>query len=147
MTHKPRLEDLRLEDFLGHIQASINRIFFYTESLSKQDFFSNAMAQDAVVRNFEIIGEAAHHVLDQCKDIVSKDDLAALKNAYRMRNVLVHGYFGVDHATVWDTIQTDLPVLKQQIDKMIEEQDTIKKQTLEALADEEAPDIGDDFVR
>ncbi|MBU2739953.1 HepT-like ribonuclease domain-containing protein [Acidithiobacillus concretivorus] len=147
MTHKPRLEDLRVEDFLEHIQASINRIFLYTESLSKQDFFSNAMAQDAVVRNFEIIGEAAHHVLDQCKDIVSKDDLAALKNAYRMRNVLVHGYFGVDHATVWDTIQADLPVLKQQIDKMIEEQDTVKKHALEALTDEEAPDIGDDFGR
>ena len=43
MTHKSRLEDLRLEDFLAHIQESINRIFAYTKPLSQQDFLSNAV--------------------------------------------------------------------------------------------------------
>jgi uncharacterized protein with HEPN domain len=145
MTHKSRLEDLRLEDFLAHIQESINRIFAYTKPLSEQDFLSNAMVQDAVVRNFEIMGEAAHHVLDRCQNLVSNDEQTALKNAYKMRNVLVHGYFGVDHATVWDTIQTDLSVLKQKIDGMMAEHGKSEEHTLDEPLNEEEPDIGDDF--
>ena len=121
MTEIKRLEELRLEDFLWHIQESIRRVRAYTQELSQQEFLSNTLVQDAVDKNLEVIGEAAHNILRRYAHLVSKVDQIALGNAYKMRNVLIHGYFGVEHATVWDTIQSDLPALKGQIDKMVAE--------------------------
>ena len=135
MTQK--LENLRLEDFLCHIEESLNRIFTYTKHLSERDFLSNSMAQDAVVRNLEIVGEAARHVLDQYKHLVAQEDQAALRNAYRMRNVLVHGYFGVEQETVWDTIQKDLPLLAEQIRRMTDVYDKTMAERREASGTEE----------
>jgi uncharacterized protein with HEPN domain len=73
------------------------------------------MIQDAVIRNFEIIGEASKNVERVAPEFVSAHPDLPLAFAYDMRNLLAHGYYKVDVAVVWKTIERDLPYLHQQV--------------------------------
>ena len=73
------------------------------------------MIQDAVIRNFEIIGEASKNVERVAPEFVSAHPDLPLVFAYDMRNLLAHGYYKVDVAVVWKTIERDLPYLQQQV--------------------------------
>ncbi|MFX1514209.1 MAG: DUF86 domain-containing protein [Promethearchaeota archaeon] len=75
---------------------------------------------DAVLRNLEIIGEAAKNIPT---DVTKKYPEVDWRGATAMRDRLIHGYFGVDIPIVWETIKTDLPELKSQIGKIWEEID------------------------
>ncbi len=57
--------DQRLTDYLGHIREAIERIGRYVEDIDEVMFLQNEMAQDALIRNFEIIGEASHNIEQQ----------------------------------------------------------------------------------
>jgi uncharacterized protein with HEPN domain len=109
MSEKP----LRLQDYLGHIMQAIERIERYCADMTETEFLSdtNTMAQDAVIRNFEIIGEASQNIERNCPDFAREHRDLPLLNAYEMRNALAHGYFRVDLEIIWKTIQTDLPAL------------------------------------
>lgn len=71
--------------------------------------------QDAVIRNFEIIGEAARNIERRYPDYTARHTNVPWAVTYEMRNVLAHGYFKVDLEVVWKTIATDLPELENQI--------------------------------
>lgn len=71
--------------------------------------------RDAVIRNLEVIGEACNNVAKNHPAFASEHSVVPWGFAYEMRNALAHGYFTVDHAIVWQTIQQDLPKLKSQI--------------------------------
>ena len=89
--------------------TAIDRIETYTAGMTFDAFAADQKTIDAVVRNFEVMGEAARHVdeeLAQRAPDVPWDDIRD------MRNILIHAYFGVDVATVWKTIVEDLPSLK-----------------------------------
>jgi uncharacterized protein with HEPN domain len=73
------------------------------------------LIQDAVVRNFEIIGEASRNVERVDPAFVAAHPELPLSFAYDMRNVLAHGYYKVDVAVVWKTIERDLPYLQNQV--------------------------------
>ena len=73
------------------------------------------MNQDAVIRNFEIIGEASKNVERVAPEFVAAHPDLPLAFAYDMRNLLAHGYYKVDVAVVWKTIERDLPFLQQQV--------------------------------
>ena len=73
------------------------------------------MIQDAVIRNFEIIGEASKNVERVAPEFVAAHPDLPLAFAYDMRNLLAHGYYKVDVAVVWKTIERDLPFLQQQV--------------------------------
>ena len=73
------------------------------------------MIQDAVIRNFEIIGEASKNVERVAPEFVAAHPDLPLAFAYDMRNLLAHGYYKVDVAGVWKTIERDLPFLQQQV--------------------------------
>ena len=73
------------------------------------------MIQDAVIRNFEIIGEASKNVERVAPEFVAAHPELPLAFAYDMRNLLAHGYYKVDVAVVWKTIERDLPFLHQQV--------------------------------
>ena len=106
---------LRLLDYLGHIVEAIDRINRYCQDLDEPSFLSNEMVQDAVVRNFEIIGEASKNVERAAPDFISKHQELPFAFAYDMRNVLAHGYYKVDLGVVWKTIEKDLPYLREQV--------------------------------
>ncbi|GAB7548980.1 HepT-like ribonuclease domain-containing protein [Cupriavidus sp. 8B] len=105
----------RLVDYLEHILEAIDRIARYTEDMDEVVFLGSEMAQDAVIRNIEIIGEASHNIEEHHPDFATAHPELPLAFAYQMRNAVAHGYFKVDLEIVWKTIQNDLPGLKQQV--------------------------------
>ena len=114
-----KLEILRLPEYLGHIVQAIDRIHRYVEDMTELAFLQDEKTQDAVMRNFEIIGEASNNVKRHHADFVSQHPDLPLNFAYEMRNALAHGYFKVDFEVVWKTIHTDLPELRTQVAALI----------------------------
>jgi uncharacterized protein with HEPN domain len=98
----------RDRDYLDHILDAIERIQRYVGSSTEREFDANEMLQDAVIRNLEIIGEAATKLSAEFR--AANTDIPWAQVA-GMRNRLIHGYFAVDLGTVWATIEKDLPVL------------------------------------
>jgi len=108
MSPKGRDHLLFLEDILEAI-AKIER---YTQGLSLETFRENDMAVDAVIRNFEVIGEAVRHIPDNVKE---KYPDVEWKEAAGFRNILIHDYFGIDVEAVWDTMKNNIPTLKKHV--------------------------------
>jgi uncharacterized protein with HEPN domain len=98
---------------LYDIRQSVARIRQYT-SEGREAFFNSSMIQDAVIRNLEIIGEAASKLPAD-----TKTDLSGVpwRRVIGMRNILIHGYATVDLETVWAVIQEDLPALEHVLQK------------------------------
>ena len=108
-----------LQDFLEHIQQAVERIQRYIVDVDHADFLANEEKQDAVIRNFEIIGEASENIRKNFPEFAEKFPDFPLRPAYGMRNALAHGYFKVDLNVVWKTIEKDLPVLAIQEKKVL----------------------------
>ncbi|MEO5361791.1 MAG: DUF86 domain-containing protein [Nitrospirota bacterium] len=92
--------DYRL--FQHDIYEAASKIEEYTNSMDFDSFSDNRMAADAVVRNFEIIGEASTHILNEIKTKYPDIPWNKIK---AMRNVIIHDYFGIDYETIWKTIK------------------------------------------
>lgn len=107
MTPKAR----RLPDYLAHILQAIENIQRYTDDMDELAFLGNQLVQDAVIRNFEVIGEASRNIELADPDFAGAHPEIPFAFAYEMRNALAHGYFKVDLEIVWKTIQLDLPEL------------------------------------
>ena len=105
----------RLGDYLQHILQAIERIQHYAGDIDEIGFLANTMMQDAVIRNFEIVGEASHNIEKHFPDFAALHPDLPLAFAYQMRNVVAHGYFKVDLEIVWKTIQTDLSELQTKV--------------------------------
>jgi uncharacterized protein with HEPN domain len=110
--------DLRIMDYLEHILEAIKRINEYTNDMTELNFLQKKVIQDAVIRNIEIIGEAARNIEQYHPDFASKNFEVPWREIYLMRNRLSHGYFSVDLEVVWKTIEKELPELEQQIQKI-----------------------------
>ena len=110
----------RLADYLAHILEAIERIDRYTEDMDEVAFLGNQMAQDAVIRNFEIIGEASNNIEKHSPQFAAAHRELPLAFAYQMRNAVAHGYFKVDLEIVWNTIHSELPRLYQQVREVAE---------------------------
>lgn len=95
--------------YIYHILDSINKIEKYTDSLNVNEFIENDLVQDAVIRNFEIIGEATKSLSNVVRDKYSG---IPWKKMAGMRDILIHDYLGIDLFAVWETIEQDLPKLK-----------------------------------
>ena len=106
------------EFFLKHILDAIERIETYTRGIDRDEFVKkeNEMMQAAVIREFEIIGEATGRLSEEIKE---ENSNLPWRDISDMRNKLIHEYFGVDQVVVWKTIETDLPVLKEVVNKII----------------------------
>ncbi|MFH1744803.1 MAG: DUF86 domain-containing protein [bacterium] len=102
--------------FLKHALGSIEIINNTLKNVSEAEYSGNMTIQDAVVRRMEIIGEAVKN-LD--KDFVKKNKDADFNKIARMRDKLIHHYFGVDLKLVWDTVKNDLPKLKKDIERIL----------------------------
>jgi len=105
MTRDPQ----RLSDFLTHILEAIERIEEYVSDLDEMAFLENKLVQDAVIRNFEVIGEASNNIEKRFPEFVTAHPELPLASAYQMRNAVAHGYFKVDFEILWKTIQRELP--------------------------------------
>lgn len=110
---------LRVPDYLGHILEAIRRIRLYVEDLTEARFLEDAKTQDAVIRNFEIIGEACRNIDSHHPEFTQEHPEVPWGFAYEMRNALTHGYFKVDLEIVWKTVHKDLPDLADQIETLL----------------------------
>ena len=110
--------------FLKHILESIAKIEEFTEGISKTGFVASAKTQDAVIWRIEIIGEAIKNLPN---DFTEKHSGVQWKEFARMRNKLIHAYFGVDLSITWNVVKKDLPVLKKKIRAILEEELQQKK--------------------
>ena len=89
--------------------------------MSREDFFADSLIQDAVTRNIEIIGEAANNLLETNPGIAASYPSIPFAQIYGMRNRVAHGYFAVSLAMAWDSVEVDVPELRQKIAKVLEE--------------------------
>ena len=91
------------------IWESIEKIERYTEGMTQDSFQSDEKTTDAVVRNLEIIGEAAGRLSKEFTDRHSKIEWVKIIG---LRNRIVHEYFGVDIQIIWQILEKDLPTFK-----------------------------------
>ena len=110
-----RRDSLALWDYLSHMLQAIERIDLYVGEIDQAEFTSNPEKQDAVIRNLEILDEAAGSVLRYFPDFAAAHPELPFRAAYATRNALAHGYFAVDLNIVWKTIERDLPLLEVEL--------------------------------
>jgi len=94
--------------YITDIRESIKKIELYIRGLKFEDFRKDSRTIDAVVRNLEIIGEAAKNI---SKEVKSANSQIPWKEMTSLRNKVSHEYFGVDMDTLWETATVDLPEL------------------------------------
>ena len=102
--------------YLQDMLEALERIEAYSLGVSREQLLADYMRQDAIIRQMEILGEAANHLpesfLDQYPEFPARE-------AAVMRNFLIHDYDTVDIETVWKTLLDDLPTLKKNILKIL----------------------------
>ena len=103
-------------EFLLDIIEAIKRIELYTKELSYEDFLQKIETQDAVVRNFEIIGEAVKNISNNLK---AKCNEIQWKEIAGMRDKVIHFYFGVNWDIVWRAAKDSLPPFKEKIEEIL----------------------------
>ena len=102
--------------YLTHILEAIERIEEYCRE-GKTTFFSDYKTQDAVIRKFEIIGEATKRLSDEAKE--TQPDIA-WRSVAGLRDILIHNYMGVNLKRVWGVVEQNLPALKLAVTDMLE---------------------------
>ncbi len=98
--------------YLEEILSSTNKIQKYVGDSSFEDLLKDEMKIDAVVRNFEIIGEAANKISQEIKEKYPSIEWRKISD---FRNILAHEYFGIDYEIMWDIIKNKLPRLQKDI--------------------------------
>lgn len=96
---------------------AVTKIRTYTKGITLQDFIKDTKTWDAVIRNLEVIGEAVKNVPDEVR---KKFPAVEWTKIAGLRDILIHGYFGIDAEIVWDVVQNKLPVLEIQIKQILE---------------------------
>jgi uncharacterized protein with HEPN domain len=99
--------------FWADIITFCGRIEHYTSGMSRETFFANQLVSDAVMRNLELIGEAAKHLPPEAAALAPDVKWPLIR---RMRNVLAHAYFGLDDDVIWDAITSDVPNLRRALE-------------------------------
>lgn len=100
------------EQRLRDILTAIGKIRRYTDGMDAEAFAADEKTIDAVLRNLSVIGEAASHVPE---DFGAGHPHVPWAEMRGMRNVVIHEYFGVSLAIVWQTLQQDLPALEDEL--------------------------------
>ena len=107
-----RQPKLLVEDII----ESGEKIFTYTAGLSFEQFKTDSKTVDAVIRNFEIIGEAANRLPEEFKDKYSDIDWHRMRG---FRNRIVHDYFGIDYNIVWQIKESSLREIIEKLKQII----------------------------
>jgi uncharacterized protein with HEPN domain len=102
--------------YLNDILESIIKIEEYLNGISASQFENNFEKQDAVIRRFEIIGEAVKQIPI---DLRNKYPDIPWRNVAGLRDIVIHSYFGVSSELIWRAAKEDIPSLKETIQKMI----------------------------
>lgn len=102
------------KELIADILEAAQRVMRYCEGMSHDEFISDQKTQDAVTRNIEIIGEAVKNISEQVK---TRNTAIPWRNIARMRDRLIHGYFGINWDIVWEVVSRDIPILVSELKK------------------------------
>ena len=103
--------------YLRDIADSCGRIGHYTQGLSRAELIGDQKTYDAVVRNLEIIGEAAKHISDDLRRELPEIEWRKIAG---MRDMLAHAYFGIDNDILWDVVQNKVPDLAAAVNRYLD---------------------------
>lgn len=109
------MKENRLPDYLDHMQQAATDACSFVDNLGKANFLADKRTQQAVIMSLIIIGEAATKVIEYYADFTELHPEVQWHSMRGMRNTIAHGYFDINLDLVWDTVQTDLPVLLTQL--------------------------------
>lgn len=102
--------------YLEDILNSASKVLIYTRGMTLEAFRADTMVFDAVIRNLEIIGEAAKHLPDEAKAAMPDIEWA---KAAAFRDVIAHHYFGLDIGIVWDIVENKVPEIARSADRLL----------------------------
>jgi len=109
--------------YLEDILLSMKRISEYVQGLNSETFKEDYKTVDAVIRNFEIIGEASKNLPEELKE---KYPNLPWDQMYRLRNRVSHDYFGIDYDTIWDITISHLPENVKEIEQILKSEQNNK---------------------
>jgi uncharacterized protein with HEPN domain len=121
--------------YIKHINEALDHITQFTKGQSLEDINSNFMLSFAVIRAFEIMGEASTKISKAFRDAHPE---LPWKNMVGFRNRLIHNYFDVDTSVVWQTIQEDLPDLKLKVTSLLTQ--TVERKPLKRNIGDDPPE-------
>jgi uncharacterized protein with HEPN domain len=101
--------------YLVHMAERCERVARYIAT-GREAFLGSEQAQDAVIRNLEVIGEAAKHVSGPTRELLPGLDWRRIAG---MRDVLIHNYIGVDLTEVWNVAANDVPKLRKRLKRFL----------------------------
>lgn len=108
----------RLPDYLGHMQEAATDACGFVEGMTKAAFDGDKRTQQAVIMSLIVLGEAATKVMDNYPDFAQSHAHIPWRSMRGMRNRIAHGYFEINLDVVWETVQTALPELLQQLNAL-----------------------------
>lgn len=110
----------RVEDYLEHIADAVERAISYLDQTPDLPAFAASRRdQDAVVRNIEIIGEAANKIHRVDPTYQAQHPGIPWGQMRALRNLVIHEYFFVDLEIIWKTVKADLPMLREQVQALL----------------------------
>ena len=109
------LQQQRLNEYLDHMIQAIEQVGDYLNDVTEAHFLSARLLQDGVVRNLEVIGEAANQVIKKFLEFAAVQSDVPWEAIYYMRNRVIHGYASIDYELVWQVANKDLLGLHAQL--------------------------------
>jgi uncharacterized protein with HEPN domain len=103
-------------EFLQHILDECNYLVHEANTNTFTNFFNDKRLAKAICRSLEIIGEASTRIDSNIK---AKYNEVAWREMSNIRNKIIHDYFGIDYDIVWDTVKSDIPILKECIETIL----------------------------
>lgn len=115
------MKENRLSDYINHMHQAATDACSFLDGLSKNDFLDDKRTQQAVIMSLIIIGEAATKVMDDYIEFVNAHSDVPWRSMRGMRNRIAHGYFDINLEVVWETVQSALPKLLNQLRECLTE--------------------------
>lgn len=110
---------LEAKKYLYDISLAVELLVSFTEGRTLADYEQDPMVRSAVERQFEIVGEALAQLARLDEAVAGR--ISEHRRIISFRNILIHGYAQVDHRIVWDVVESKLPVLRQEVAALLEE--------------------------
>jgi uncharacterized protein with HEPN domain len=101
--------------YVADMKACCQRVSEYTAGLSREEFLSKRLVYDATLRNLELLGEAAKNVPEMARELAPD---VPWRRIVGVRNVLIHGYLGIDDDIIWDIVQNEIEGLRTALERL-----------------------------
>jgi uncharacterized protein with HEPN domain len=101
--------------YVADMREFCARVAEYTDGLSREEFENTRLVYDATLRNLELIAEAARHVPEEVRE---KAPDVPWRRVVAVRNILIHGYLGIDNDIIWDIVQNEIGKLLRALEKL-----------------------------